>query len=423
MRLPFGVALVLPGHERPHGRRVVAPQRDLLLGKAAHRTQVGRRVPPVRPDRPALGVARVEDLAAVAADEVVDGVPRQPDGGGVGGEDPPIGVEPQDGVGEEVGELGCRHRAVTANRRCRAASKHSTAAAMPTLSDSVRPAIGIVTRSSTRSSISAGEPVGLVAEDEGDRAREVDLAVVASAVHGRGESSHAPARHRSQHFHGVTSRHDRDVEQRTGRGPHGLGVVHVDRTFAAQYAVGSGRFGGTQDRARIARIADVDGDDGRGRRRADRSSGRSTNGTTAMTGCGVTVPATRSRTPGASSKMRAPASKARDRDVVRCAGAPGTRTRWARRRRAPRTAPWLPRPRTPARPRGRSGGSGAAGAAAPSGGAAPRVEASGWLRGSPAPRATSTRRAKAVGSLTARSARTLRSTSTSASFSPLMSRL
>ena len=42
---------------------------------------------------------------------------------------------------------------------------------MATLSDSDRPAIGMVSRSSTASSADGGQPVGLAPEHERDRAR------------------------------------------------------------------------------------------------------------------------------------------------------------------------------------------------------------------------------------------------------------
>ena len=55
-------------------------------------------------------------------------------------------------------------------RRWRSASKHSTAADTPTLSDSARPAIGIVTARRGRRP-GGVEPAGLVAEHQGGRAR------------------------------------------------------------------------------------------------------------------------------------------------------------------------------------------------------------------------------------------------------------
>src|SRR5207302_9731405 len=96
--------------------------------------------------------ARVEQLVESSAPQGVDRVSGQLGGGLVGVDHPTFVVDAQDGVGEEV---DVDHHAV---RRCRAASKQSTAAAIPTFNDSVRPAIGIVTVPSSTPSSSDGRP-------------------------------------------------------------------------------------------------------------------------------------------------------------------------------------------------------------------------------------------------------------------------
>ena len=68
--------------------------------------------------------------------------------------------------------LPCRPRCGPIDSvRWRAASNNTRAPAMATLSDSTRPAIGMWTQASMRSAAGDGQPVGLVAEDDGDGRR------------------------------------------------------------------------------------------------------------------------------------------------------------------------------------------------------------------------------------------------------------
>ena len=92
---------------------------------------------------------------------------------------------------------GSRSSAISvigAARRCRSASKHSTEPAIATLSDSDRPSIGIVSRSSTAVERRRGEAVGLAAEHERDGTGEVDLVVGRAAVHDGGRPGGPRAR-------------------------------------------------------------------------------------------------------------------------------------------------------------------------------------------------------------------------------------
>ena len=68
-------------------------------------------------------------------------------------------------------------RCARAVRRCRSASKHSTEPAMATLSDSERPAIGMVICWSTRARTSAGRPWASLPEHHGHRAPQIGLVV------------------------------------------------------------------------------------------------------------------------------------------------------------------------------------------------------------------------------------------------------
>src|SRR6266516_3117868 len=91
--------------------------------------------------RLSVTAARVEHLLQTLAPKLVRAVPGQLGDGPVGVDDPPVSIDAKDSIGQQV-EI---HHSCA--RRCRAASKHRTAAAIPTFSDSVRPAIGIVTTS------------------------------------------------------------------------------------------------------------------------------------------------------------------------------------------------------------------------------------------------------------------------------------
>ena len=142
------------------------------------------------------------------------------------------------GVVERGVELGAKRRRGSSEhrraRRCRAASKHRTVAAIATLSDSAAPAIGTQTVAVELTSPSAGgRPRASFPSDERARRGEVDLVVRrrhrrpwrrAGVVRARRASSSADR--------GVGASATVDTEDRTGARPYDLGVVHVDRVLA-----------------------------------------------------------------------------------------------------------------------------------------------------------------------------------------------
>ena len=75
--------------------------------------------------------------------------------------------------------------------RRRAASKHSTAAAVDTLRDSAPPPMGMVTVASRRDASCVGQPTGLVPEHQGEGRRHIDLAVGRPASRHRGQAPQA----------------------------------------------------------------------------------------------------------------------------------------------------------------------------------------------------------------------------------------
>ena len=106
---------------------------------------------------------------------------------------------------------------------------------MPTLSDSPRPAMGMVTVSSSRRSSLGRQPGGLVAEDDGGGPGEVGLVVGLPARRPRGHAAQPPLAQRRQHVLRLPSCDHTDVEQRSSRRPDALRVVDVDRAVTADY--------------------------------------------------------------------------------------------------------------------------------------------------------------------------------------------
>ena len=76
-------------------------------------------------------------------------------------------------------------------RRCRKASKQTTAQATPTLSDSARPAIGMPRVPDEGADELGSEPRGLVAQEEGRGYGPVEIGVVLPVPHHRGERAEA----------------------------------------------------------------------------------------------------------------------------------------------------------------------------------------------------------------------------------------
>ena len=71
---------------------------------------------------------------------------------------------------------------------------------------------------------------------------------------------------------GATLDH-RDMEERSGRGPHALRVGRVDRAVTAHHGVDPGGVGGADHRAEVARVAHVDAHHHQGRTRRGRRGG------------------------------------------------------------------------------------------------------------------------------------------------------
>ena len=106
----------------------------------------------------------------------------------------------------------------------------------------------------------------LVAEHERDALGEVGRRVVLATA-GDGRVAHdATLAKGGERRRRVVTDHDRDVEQRAGRGAHGLRVVEVARTGTDNHAAGTGGIGTADDRADVARVAHIGTDDERAAR-------------------------------------------------------------------------------------------------------------------------------------------------------------
>ena len=144
-------------------------------------------------------------------------------------------------------------------RRWRRASKHSTAADTPTLSDSDRPAMGMVTPSVEGRHQVVVQPAGLVAQHQGDRAGPVERGVVGAAPHHgghRGEPRAAAARRRPSPTSPPSTTGTWKSEPAVAR-TH-LRVGRVDGAVAAHHGVDPGGVGRADHRAEVARVAHVD---------------------------------------------------------------------------------------------------------------------------------------------------------------------
>ena len=133
-------------------------------------------------------------------------------------------------------------------------------AAIPRLSDSDRPGIGIVTAASTPLEHVGGKARGLVPEHQGQRPGEVD-AIGPLAVVGHGGDAHqAQISEHAEHLLRVTAFDDRHVEECSGRSADRLRIGDVDRAAAEDYPVGPSSLGAADQGAPVARIAHVDAD-------------------------------------------------------------------------------------------------------------------------------------------------------------------
>src|SRR5437588_4696260 len=130
------------------------PDAHFLLGDAGDRAQARRAVPAVLEQRLPVASARIEELFEAVALQLLEPIARELRSRLVGIDDPTLGVDAQYRVRQLV---DVDHLSWWA-RHCLARSKQSTAAAMPTLSDSVRPAIGMVTVPSSSAARSSGRP-------------------------------------------------------------------------------------------------------------------------------------------------------------------------------------------------------------------------------------------------------------------------
>src|SRR5581483_6169172 len=158
-----------------------------VLRSAAHRAQAGGPGEAVGEQGVAPRRARGEQVVAAGADQPVDGVTRQPRRLVVGAHDAAGGVEAQHGVGE--GARVAHERCGAPARRWRAASKHRTVHAIPTLSDSLRPPIGTCTNPSRWSSTPSGRPLDSLPITSADPARSW-------SVYAAPRRATAPRRHR-----------------------------------------------------------------------------------------------------------------------------------------------------------------------------------------------------------------------------------
>ena len=106
---------------------------------------------------------------------------------------------------------------------------------------------------------------------------------------------------RSEDLHGGHALHDPDCETRAGRGAHDLRIVRVDRSRPEDDYLRAGGRGAAHQRARVAGIAELGGDEREvdAVERFDARAGRS--GASANTACGVavspTLPPRRCRAP------------------------------------------------------------------------------------------------------------------------------
>ena len=148
-----------------------------------------------------------------------------------------------------------------------------TVAAIATFRLSARPACGTVIHWSTATSRRVRR---LVADDDQCRLGEVGLGVPAHrtslvgcrqiARMRRGAERAKAARRGTQRAQHIVDRHvdnHRDFEQRAGTRANDLGVEHVDRATGQDDGIGSGRLGGAEHRARVARVVDPVGRRGR----------------------------------------------------------------------------------------------------------------------------------------------------------------
>ena len=167
------------------------------------------------------------------------------------------------------------------------------------------------------------EPGGLVAQEERRRHGPVEVGVVLAVPHDGGEGPEAGRRELGGQRGRIVPHGEGDVEQRSRRGPHGLGVVRVDGLPREEHRRRARGVRGPQHRAGVARVADVDQHDhqraGASRPDVRSGGGSSSMGNTASTGWGVTVSATRSSTPAPRAKTRTPAAVARRQ--TSCGGA------------------------------------------------------------------------------------------------------
>ena len=129
---------------------------------------------------------------------------------------------------------------------------------MATLSDSLRPAIGIVTHSSTWPSSSVGQAVRLVAHHERDRPVQCHVVVGHAVGDPGGDAPVAGGGQRSSRTVGrAVADHERHVEHRARGGTHRLRHVEVDRALGGE-PTGTCGLGRTHQRARVAGVGDLD---------------------------------------------------------------------------------------------------------------------------------------------------------------------
>jgi hypothetical protein len=99
---PLLIALVGAGHRYRDLGAVGGPEVHLLLGDGPDRAQVSRGMPAVVPERSAVGATALEGVGRRSAHEVGHRMAGELGGGAVRGAETTVGVEDEDGVGQEV---------------------------------------------------------------------------------------------------------------------------------------------------------------------------------------------------------------------------------------------------------------------------------------------------------------------------------
>ena len=148
----------------------------------------------------------------------------------------------------------------------RALAYRHTAAAVARLRLSARPGIGMRTTWSTAASTSRGRPCASLPRTQAIRpasrpARSAANRSVESRGHIGGEGPVARAPKQGDRLQRLPCLDHREVEQRSGRGPHALGIGRVDRAGGQGHPGGARRVGHPDQGARVAGVGHLVGED------------------------------------------------------------------------------------------------------------------------------------------------------------------